>query len=353
MKKTTSLLLPICGILLITSCKKETLDSENYRKSMAAPDYEMGHLLQTKTYSTEVLQKWIDFDLRLLRTNGSLLNNFVMLRHWAYSSIALYEGVVPGMPAYQSLSGQLTEMPVMPAIQPGQAYHWPTVANTVLASMKRYYYPAIPEADKVSTDSLENALNEAYQQEVGSGIFQASVAFGKAVSEAVYGWSLSDGSFGVYPAYVLPVGPGQWEKTPPGYLNPQIPYWSTNRQLIPGSLEAAHIDGPPAFSTDPGSEFYAAAKEVYDLSLVLTDAQKEQVLAWRDVPGGGHAHWMDILNQVLKAEGDAVMLDKAALVYARLGISQSDARIATWKAKYDYNHIRPITYIRSAMGYAP
>ncbi|WP_052323690.1 vanadium-dependent haloperoxidase [Flavihumibacter sp. ZG627] len=114
-------------------------------------------------------------------------------------------------------------------------------------------------------------------------------------------------------------------------------------------MEAAHIGPPLAFSTDPSSEFYAAVKEVYDLSLTLNDEQKEQVIAWRDVPGGGHAHWLSILMQVLEMEGDAVMLDRAALIYVRLGISQSDARIATWKAKYHYNLLRPVTYIRSVM----
>jgi hypothetical protein len=37
-------------------------------------------------------------------------------------------------------------------------------------------------------------------------------------------------------------------------------------------------------------------------------------------------------------------------VYAKLGITQSDARISCWKAKYNYNLLRPVTYIRSVMG---
>jgi hypothetical protein len=36
------------------------------------------------------------------------------------------------MPAYQSLYGQLTDMPVMPITEPGKAYHWPTSANAAL-----------------------------------------------------------------------------------------------------------------------------------------------------------------------------------------------------------------------------
>ncbi len=53
--------------------------------------------------------------------------------------------------------------------------------------------------------------------------------------------------------------------------------------------------------------------------------------------------------QVLNLEGNVVMLDKAVLVYAKMGITQSDARITCWKSKYTYNVLRPITYIRSVM----
>lgn len=43
------------------------------------------------------------------------------------------------------------------------------------------------------------------------------------------------------------------------------------------------------------------------------------------------------------------MLDKAALVYTKMGISQSDARISCWKAKYTYNLLRPVTYINAVI----
>jgi hypothetical protein len=100
----------VAGFFLIASCKKENDDN--------------GHLHQTKTYSSEVAQKWHDFQLRLLRLPAGS-NPFGMNgnRYFAYFGIALYESVVPGMPGYQSLHGQLTDMPAMPATEPGKAYH--------------------------------------------------------------------------------------------------------------------------------------------------------------------------------------------------------------------------------------
>jgi hypothetical protein len=270
----------------------------------------------------------------------------------AYSSIALYEATIADKNGFQTLVGQLDQMPSMPAKTQGLSYHSPAIANAVMAAMKRYYYSAIPAADKTSTDSLEAALNTKYQTEVDAQTLQRSVDYGKTIAQIIIDWSKTDGSLTVHPTYVLPVGAGQWEKTPTGLLAPQNPFWSTNRSLMPGSVAAAQLPPPPDYSTDPSSQFYAAVKETYDVSQTLTTDQTEQIIFWRDVPGGSHAHWLAIFSQVLNKEGSAATLDKAILVYVKMGITQNDARIATWKAKYQYNLLRPITYIRSVMGKA-
>lgn len=328
------------ALLFVTSCKKTDPPFDK--------DGDYGKL--TKTYSSEVLLEWIKFDLQLLRTNASKLNNFVMMHHWAYSSIALYEAVCPGMPGYQTLSGQLNEMPAMPKPEKGKGYHWPTAANAVLADMTRnFYLDSITQKGKDSITIVEDAFNTRYKAEVDAATFERSKAFGHAVAEQILQWALTDGYLTKHPAYSLPVGSGQWEQTPPDFLRPQRPFWGTNRPLMKGSIDASHIPPPPAFSTDPSSAFYAAAKQVYDLSQTLTDDQKAQVLFWRDVPGGGHAHWLSIFLNVLSKESGSAMLDKAALVYAKLGISQSDARISCWKAKYGNNLVRPVTYINTVI----
>ncbi|MEO7446251.1 MAG: vanadium-dependent haloperoxidase, partial [Ferruginibacter sp.] len=268
------------------------------------------------------------------------------------SGVALYEAVVPGMPAYKTLSGQLNQMPAMPPTQPGFAYNWGASANATLAAMVRNFYPGITAADKISTDSLEHAFDAVYQNEVSVEIFQRSVAFGKSVAQKVFDWSKTDGSLTVHPPYIIPAGPGLWQPTPTGFLAPQNPFWGTNRSMIPGSVAASQLPPPVSYSADPASAFYSMVKEVYDASLVLTTDQKAQAIFWRDIPGGGtHAHWLSIFVQVLNKQGSTSMLDKAALAYAKMGITQSDSRVSCWNSKYEYNLVRPITYIRSVMGH--
>ena len=97
-----------------------------------------GHLKQTKTFSSDVVTRWLDMQLEMLRVplaQGAVAQSAE--RCQAYCGITLYEAVVPGMPAYQSLSGQLTNFPVMPETEAGKGYHWAATANAALAEMNR------------------------------------------------------------------------------------------------------------------------------------------------------------------------------------------------------------------------
>jgi hypothetical protein len=255
------------------------------------------------------------------------------------------------MPAYQSLSEQLSEMPDMPATIPGLAYHWPACANTALAYMHRSFLPNTSAANKASIDSLENALNQSYMTEVSAETFQRSSNFGKTVAQLVFNWSKADGLFATYPPYVSPIGSGLWVPTPPNFAPAAGVVFGKLRPLMPGILNENAPPLPTAFSTDPLSTFFADMKEVYDVSLVLTPAQRAQANYWRGTMGGSPAiHWFAILKKVLIEQGKAAMLDKAALAYCKMGMAQLDATISNFKAIYQYNQLRPITYIRNVIG---
>ena len=82
-KSFVNLFLVLSGFVFLVCCKKEDSSHEN------------DHGTLTKNYPSDVLKEWIKLDLQLLRSNEAKLNNFVMMHHWAYSSIALYEAIVP------------------------------------------------------------------------------------------------------------------------------------------------------------------------------------------------------------------------------------------------------------------
>jgi hypothetical protein len=313
-------------------------------------DGHTGYSGQTNNYSSEVVFKWIDMQLRLYRTNPTSIGGLPPARYYAYSAIALYESVVPGMPSYQTLSGQLTGMPAMTKPTPGMAYHWPTCGNAALAAMTRNFFPTTSAANIAAIDSLENALNTDYQAKENNDEFQRSAQFGKSIAQLIFDWSKTDGASNANAPYTPPVGPGLWVPTPPALAKPFGPYWGNNRLFVQGSLDGSAPVPPPAYSTDPSSDFYKMVKDVYDVSQTLTPEQTATGLYYRDNPGYGGGHYLSILEQILEQEQPK--LDFTAMVFAKTSIGIVDAGIGCWQTKYQYNIERPITYIRDVLGHS-
>ena len=339
----------------ISSCQKQIETPSTTHEELATAanaNNQQGHLKQTKEFSAEAAQKWQDLQNRFLRTPTSA-NPFGRHGHrwFAYCGIALYEAVVPGMPAYQSLDDQLTDMPDMPSTEPGKAYHWPTVANAALAYMNKHFFTTNTTAANIaSMDSLENVLNAQYETELNNvAIFQRSKDFGRTVAERIFTWSTTDGSLNVYPPFVAPAPP-LWSNTAPNPTGIADPYWGTNRLMVQGSITGIASPLPPTYSTVPGSDYYNMVKEVYDVSQTLTPAQTATALYFRDQPGfqAGTAY-VSMFQQVMNVENP--QLDFYALAHAKVGLALYESMISCWKIKYEALVDRPIRYIRNVLGH--
>ena len=336
---------------LFIACRKEIKAPESEPISAAAKSH--GHLQQTKTFSSDVVVRWLDIELDILRLPlpaGTTVP--AAERPSAYCGIALYEAVVNGMPSYQSLTGQLTDFPAMPFTESGKAYHWAASANAALAEMNRKLFSGTSDANKAKMNNLESELQASYSTVVDNATLQRSIAYGKEVARRVYAWAATDGSANVNPPYIPPVGPGLWVPTQP--VPPANPYVNQRRLLVPNVSAGTALAPPPDFSTDPGSAYHSMVKEVYDISQSLTQEQKNLALYFRDAgaPGyyGGAGHYVSILSQIIGQS--APSLDIAALAYVKSGIGLSDALVLCFTYKYTFNVLRPVTYIRNVMGYS-
>lgn len=347
------LLVVSLSLFSISSCQKDVNQKQEGEIPSAAviSIQEKGHLKQTKTFSSEVVRRWVNMQVDMLRLplapgTGAAGAD----RAQAYCGIALYESVVNGMPAHQSLGGQLTDFPAMPATEPGKAYHWAACANAALAHMNRKLFQTTSAANKTSMNDLENSLLLSYADEVDDATIQRSVAFGKEVAERVFNWGLTDGSSNVNPPFIPEIGVGYWIPTAPA--PPANPYAIQRRLLVPGVADGT-TPAAPSYSPDPASSFFAMAKDVYDKSQSLTQAQINLAMYYRDAPGTpgfpGAGHFVAIFSQVLSKASPS--LDIAALAYAKSGIGLSDALNICFINKYVFKVLRPISYIRNEMGY--
>jgi hypothetical protein len=300
---------------------------------------------QTQSYSSDVVTKWLDVQTSMLLAQTGNPFGFNPSRYMAYCGVALYESVLPGMPSYRTLHGQLTDMPIMPAAEPGAEYHWPTSANAALAAMTHNFYSLTSAYNGEAVTELESELNDLYRSEVDVAVFDRSVAFGKEVANKIFEWSKSDNA-GWPSSFNKPTGDGVWQSetgAPP--INP---YWGYNRLMVPGSLNNT-ASPPPSYSIDPASPYYLGMKEVYDVSKNLTHEQKLIAKYYNDVNPGypAGAHYISTFKQVIEQLKPA--LDKAALSYAKTGITLFDASTGSFKAKYEHWTERPFSFIRKVI----
>ena len=298
-------------------------------------------------YSSDVIDKWITLQLRLMR-DASGIPNVAFSRYYAYSGIVALEALKPGIDRddYDFNWNGLTDLP---EVEMHKKYFWPASVNAGLATINRSMFPNASAVDKSAIDSLESALNSSFNL-VNAEVIDRSNSFGNSVGTTIFNWAETDGYKNANAPYTPPVGAGLWVPTPPALAAASTPYWGNNRPIISGSGEDTQPGAPTPYSTDVNSQFFLMVKQVYDASQNLTTEQTNQAIFWRDIPGvTSPGHWLSILQQVLNLTHSR--LDKAALSYAITGVCLSDACISCWHTKYTYNLVRPITYIRDVMGY--
>jgi hypothetical protein len=343
-------LLPLFFAAFFFSCSKEVKLPFAHQTGNHADNGQNGHLKQTKTFTSDVVKKWLDLQSSLLYSpSGSFFVNAG--RYMAYSGVAAYEAVVPGMPSHKSLYGQLNEMPRMPETEPGKAYHWPTCANAALAEITRQLFTFTPTTTD-AVKKLEDALNEQYKSEIGdAATFERSKTFGKAIASLIATWAATDQPWNSNPPFVLTdKSPGKWwpenNNESSFTVNKNLAYWGQTRTIVPGSTSLTPFR-PNPYSEFPGSPYYRDMKEVYTVSKHLTFDQKLVALYYNDPAVNGYpsgAHYFPVLKQIMEQLNPS--LDKAVQAWAKAGVSLMDATIWSFKIKFTYDTERPFQFIR-------
>ncbi|MBI1783135.1 MAG: vanadium-dependent haloperoxidase [Sphingobacteriales bacterium] len=308
-----------------------------------------------KKNPADVANAWMQMQIRLTRSTAGY-NSVVSNRSFGYAGITMYEALVPGIPGYRSLLPQIGGAAVA-ADKNRDQYYWPASVNAAMAMLTKSFFETTSPANKASIDSLEAAYTAKFQTEADVAKIQNAVDYGHKVAASIFAWSATDGGHQAYshivdPTYIAPVGEGLWVPTFPAFGPPVHPHWGDNRSFIANIAASTQPAAPIAYSANPKSPFYAMVNELYTISLSLTHEDSTVAKFWGDQPGNLNvpAHATNILTQlIVKNNFD---LGAAAVAYALHGIAMNDAAISVFKTKYQYNQLRPITYIRNVMGYS-
>ncbi|WP_421796029.1 phosphatase PAP2 family protein [Haliscomenobacter sp.] len=334
------------GFMMLNSCNPDNDDDFNVADKYAS------------TYSAKVPLEWNKLMLDIDRYAPGYRPP-AAARMMAYTQLAAYEAIVPGMPNNNSLAKHFTALS-LPAVETGKEYSWPLAANAAYATSYKLFYPHVNLSYFDKMNVLEKAITTEFSAKVSSEVSTRSIAFGKAVAEAVYEWSKTDAAGheafkNPRPSTYTPPTTGAkgeklWQPTFPDYTPALFPYWGKVRTFA--LKESEKTAKPPiAWSEDPNSKFYTQAKEVKLWVDNATDEDKWIAEYWSDdifeLTFEPAARLISIANQMVEEE--QMKLDEAVELYAKMGMALSDVAVAVWNSKYTYNVERPISYIRRVM----
>lgn len=316
------------------------------------PEISVPETSEATQHPGDVLTQWFALALDLIKTTPGLTPP-VAARALGYMGITAYESVAPGIPGNISLAGQLSDLEAadLPEIRKDISYSWPQVANSAMAVVVENMFFNASTMDKFQIAALRTRLYEANLSGSNYTESERSFELGRAIGNAIVKWASEDpighqAQTKNFPAnYVVPVGPEKWVPTS-SQLIPLQPYWGKARTFVPNCAELTQPEKPVAFDIMEGSPFYRQANEVYQISRTLSPEQKIIAEYWAD--GGGTVtppgHSVSIAIQL--AQKEKLDLASTAMLMARLSIAVNDAFVSCWRCKYDFNLMRPQTYIQ-------
>jgi PAP2 superfamily len=300
-----------------------------------------------------VLRTWYKLVLELVRHTATY-SPPVASRAFAYLGVTAFESAASGNPELRSLQGQLNGLTAVPQREAGARYDEGVVINAAMASAVESFFSNTGPTGQRAMGALGAKLAAEVNAGLAPEVVARSEAHGKAIADHVIAWSASDGgavieNMGFPYEYTLTAGPGRWVPTSPIKQQqvPLLPGWGNNRTFAMRDGAACPLPPPPAYSEDVSSALYKEAFEVYETVKALTPEQRAIARFWSDDPmlsPTPPGHWLVIALSVLEKENAG--LDRTADLLARLGVTLADAFIACWKSKFEFDLLRPITYIR-------
>lgn len=324
------------------SCSDDPVTNNNGNTNSISP--------LTASYDAKFPAEWMWINYKIVGAE-SRDNPPQAGRVYAYTCMAIYQCVLPGMPLNRSMAGQLKEYPVnMPAAYNNLEYDWPSAITGAMPVMLRGLFRVLHNS---SNNMIINMYNRQKQDRLAikdSAIVNRSLAYGEAVANAVLAWASTDGHSQIAGMTYNPPPPTEqepwnWQPINPGDTCVE-PYWGTLRTMALPSADYNNLPPSFPFDTTVGSPFWNEQEEIRLLKTNATLEQRQIALFWRDkqLTGQPPGHWVSILNQVVLR--DNIPLDRAAELYCYMGIALNDAFIAAWWTKFHYNILRPQNYIR-------
>ena len=326
----------------------------------------------------------------------------VASRLMGYATTALYAGLASTSTTLPSLTGVFNGIPDLPrAANRTDA----DGALAAIAAERVVLDSLLREALPTTRAALERVADSLAQTRVAAGISAArrsrSDSLGRRIGLAIVAWSRADGFDSTRGRpYTPPTGLAFWVNDAPGntYASQSLsgasefvaldnpanvlqagnasdralilnrpkkklatipavnmagtsePYWGQVRPFALRTWSECSVAEPPSYSPDSASARYVDARTVFETKRTLTPEQREIAFYWADNAGESGTpvgHWISIASQMVSERH--LSAEEAARTMVLTAAAQADAFVSSWGYKYQYNLIRPRTYIRRLM----
>lgn len=279
-------------------------------------------------------------------------------RFFAYTCLSGYEITSQNNTQLRSMHGILNGYPKITKFSGKLNY------NADLSTILAMYKTAVklqPSGYQMA-DAQRNFLDSCKRLGFSDDIIQGSNAYADDISKAILSYAKNDGynKISNFPRYSPSVKAGTWNPTPPAYMTPVEPYFSTIRSFTLDSASQFMGQYPVRFSTSKSSPFYALMLKNLRKSSNKLSRQETEIANFWDcnpfaVQASGHmliglkkispgAHWLGIASIACAKQNAS--FKKTIQIQTLLAIGLMDSFICCWDNKYKTNRIRPETAIR-------
>lgn len=324
-------------ILILTSCV--VFRAQSFSKKE--------HIVDTN-YCKELNDAWLEHALDLTK-NCVGFSAPVAARALCYFSLGMYESSTVYYSNKPSMSEQIEAFERK--LSGYSSLDSRLLVLEVNYGLTKFFYANMPPENLKKTDKLYEVWFQKIGRIKGKTRKQTQL-IANDIIESIIAYSKTDGGFEGYKRnfpkeFKILQCDSCWVKTPAAFQAALLPYWGQNRnQVLSNSSICADIPYL-YFSEDTSSAFYQENKMISDLYQSLTHEQEVIAEYWDDSPGVSGSpvgHFFNIAKDLSIAQNQS--WSDATEMYLLLGFAINDAVIESWKLKYHYDLIRPITYIQ-------
>jgi hypothetical protein len=169
------------------------------------------------------------------------------------------------------------------------------------------------------------------------------VRAGQSAAAQIVALRSNDGSSASPIPFTAGTNPGDYQLTPPGFVQPVFTHWPF---VTPFALRRANQfrpGPPPALTSATYTSAFDEVKSLGQLGSTTRTADQTQIARFWGAPIQNY--WNEIAQTIALQRGTT--LPQNARLFALLDLTVADSVIAFYDAKYTYHFWRPVTAIRA------